>query len=42
MLAILQFVNKRGGEKFDAEDVKVVTETAAKLGQIIADALAML
>ncbi|GMI44417.1 hypothetical protein TrCOL_g1323 [Triparma columacea] len=42
VLAILQFVNKRGGEKFDAEDVKVVTETAAKLGQIIADALAML
>ena len=42
VLAILQFVNKKAGEKFDTEDVKVVKETAARLRQIIADALAML
>ncbi|GMH59454.1 hypothetical protein TrRE_jg10354 [Triparma retinervis] len=42
VIAVVQFVNKRGGEKFDREDVKLVKETAARLGQVVADALAML
>ncbi|GMH76469.1 hypothetical protein TL16_g07095 [Triparma laevis f. inornata] len=42
VLAILQFVNKKAGAEFDTEDVKLVKETADRLGQVVADALALL
>lgn len=42
VVAVLQFVNKRGGDAFDSRDALLVSETADRLGQVVGDALNML